>query len=250
MAAPTVSSPVQSLIDRTCEGSDSARAAAAEALADLCERDPTAPFEVVLGFLSSRMTNSGEYRETALEVRNTLVAVRYRVARARVAVHGLTVPAPADLNACSDSDLIEQVRARMWESVTMFSGVGVLHEGLASASPGQEAIFALTWADVEMLLGGVSQLLHSSTGILWPEAVMGAQLIGASNAADILIAAGTALPDGPPARDENKRRAQCDALPEGALDELDRRCEAEGVEDELRHCMAAYIRAHPDEFFH
>lgn len=249
MTGESVSSAVQGLIDRACEGAAGARISAVEALALLSERDTAAPFDVLLGFFNSRLAHSGEYRETELGVRNAIVDARYRVARARVAARGLRLPAPARIDDLRDGQVIEPVRIRLWDSVTLFHGAEALHEGLADASPGQEAVFALTWASTEMLLGGVSQLLESSTGIIWTEAVMGAKLVGASTCAEILMAAGAAFPEGRPARDEATRRKQFEALPDGALDALDVRCEAENLDAEITACLAAYVRAHPDEFF-
>jgi hypothetical protein len=122
---------------------------------------------------------------------------------------------------------------------------------LAEASPGQRAIYALTAADGEVNNGGFEQFFFNSSGALMHEAIEGAELIGASQQAEILRKAATIYPEGTVPKDRAERDRILQAVPgaelERVLGPLNDRWYA--GDRALERLMVAYVEAHPDEFF-
>lgn len=63
---------------------------------------------------------------------------------------------------------------------------GAYRESISGASPGQIAIFAVTWYMSEVNNGGHYQFFSNSTGIVWEDALAGLELIGDEERASIL----------------------------------------------------------------
>lgn len=119
-------------------------------------------------------------------------------------------------------------------------------------SPGLRGVYALDWVRKEVGNGGFDQYMTNSTGYLTPEAIEGAELIGAPEYAEILRRASGLLPS-PFPRDRDERTDLINAQPEESealFEELDNEFMTllEGERD-LTGIMASYIRSHPDEFF-
>jgi hypothetical protein len=125
---------------------------------------------------------------------------------------------------------------------------------LGEATPGQRAVYALTWLESEVSNGGFEQYFWNSTGFLWPEAIEGARLLGASEYEAILRAAGSVFPGGRPSRNRAERQEVVDhlsAADSDRLSDLDNRFFAllDDRERTLSLYFKRYIDRHPDEFF-
>jgi hypothetical protein len=124
---------------------------------------------------------------------------------------------------------------------------------LRSLSPGQRALYALHWTTSEVANGGFHQYLRNPTGMLAEEALGGAELIGSTDVAGVLRALLALFPDGL-LMDQQDRSDFVGRFDQSELDELrqlDERFFAllEGEPSPLAVCCAAYVAAHPEEFF-
>jgi hypothetical protein len=86
----------------------------------------------------------------------------------------------------------------------------------------QRAVYALTWADFEILDGGISQLLLNTAGALGPDLAAAARRVRAPEYAAIFGELDALFPGGIP-RDRAARERALDALDPDALTSLDRR---------------------------
>lgn len=130
---------------------------------------------------------------------------------------------------------------------------------LAALTPGQRALYALHWTRSEIDNGGFHQYLHNSTGMLANEALRGVELIDATEFADLFRDVRSLLSGDGFVEDRDRRVALLEGLSDEALVELDRLterfyslmgCEGGRMEQSrlAGHC-AAYVEAHPEEFF-
>ena len=117
-------------------------------------------------------------------------------------------------------------------------------------SPGQRALFALLWADYEILNGGFDQLWFNSSGYLAPDLVAAARRVGAREYADVFADAEALFPGGRIPRDRGARQRLLDGLDDDAVARLDdryaefqyRRTTALGL------ILGRYVRTHLAEF--
>jgi hypothetical protein len=125
-------------------------------------------------------------------------------------------------------------------------------ERLSDLTDGQRAVYSLDWIRKEFANGGFDQLFGNSTGYLTPEAIEGADYIGANDYADILRRAAALFPGGVVPRD---RDARTDFIDSGdyveTLERLDEEFFAllDDPERNLTTLMAIYMATHKDEFF-
>jgi hypothetical protein len=114
-------------------------------------------------------------------------------------------------------------------------------------TPGQRAAYALYWTRADVGNGGLYQYFESQTGDLLPEAVEGADLVGATALAEALRRAASHLGQ-PYPRDPQVRGKALARLPEQFWVALDDTVYPllEGLGDEE---LGRYIESHPDEFF-
>jgi hypothetical protein len=130
---------------------------------------------------------------------------------------------------------------------------------LATLTPGQRALYALHWTRSEIDNGGFHQYLHNSTGMLANDALRGVELIDATEFVDLFREVRSLLSGDGFVEDRDQRVALLEGLSDEALGELDRLTERfyslmgyEGGRVEQSrlagHC-AAYVEAHPEEFF-
>jgi hypothetical protein len=118
-------------------------------------------------------------------------------------------------------------------------------------TPGQRALFALQWADAEILNGGFDQFWANDTGYFGPDLVGAAQRVGFRELQAVFGDAERLFPDGRIPRDRNERTAMIDGFDEYAVASLDDRYA------ELQYhrrtalglILGAYVEQHPDEFF-
>jgi hypothetical protein len=225
------------------------RSLAARTLAELCASDQAPPFDGVLEALAARLAR-GPDREKDRTVVEDLLHARTRVAGARARMLGLKVRRPADPASIGDRDLTWLVLGILWGAADIYRDRNTLRSILDLATPGQSAIFAIWWTDSEIGNGGLRQYFQNSTGILAPEAIAGFRLVGWPAVADVLERATRLFPPDTALGDRGERLAALDDLSPtdfGPLD--DAWFELREDDDALFRSTAAYIRAHPDEFF-
>jgi hypothetical protein len=130
---------------------------------------------------------------------------------------------------------------------------------LAMLTPGQRAQYALHWARSEIDNGGFHQYLFNSTGMLANDAFRGAELIGATEFAQVFRDVRSLFGGDTFVEDHVQRADLLEGLSDEALASLDQLTErfyslmgyVRSSPDEstlARHC-AEYVEAHPEEFF-
>jgi hypothetical protein len=154
----------------------------------------------------------------------------------------------ADLD---DDELVDAVTERIAEAVPSPFENKV---PLLAATPGQRAVYALSWLDVEVNNGGFHQFFFNPSGALAREALGGARLVGLGEHAAIIEEAFSAFPDGEVPEDFDERVSLHEGLSEADSDRIDACDErwyelAERSGDGLYKALAVYIRSHPEDFF-
>lgn len=127
-------------------------------------------------------------------------------------------------------------------------------ERLFELTPGQRAVYALDWVRKEVSNGGFDQLFGNSTGYLMPEALEGAEYIGATDYADVLRRAAAVFRGGEVPRDRDERTDVLDAEPARigpVLEALDEEFYAllDDHERNLTRLMAIFIAENAEQFF-
>jgi Domain of unknown function (DUF4375) len=165
----------------------------------------------------------------------------------------------ADFRIRHDALTDPEDREQMWWDViaSAFDELRTPYEPdprLDELTPGQRALYALHWARSEVGNGGFHQFLYNSTGMLANEALRGAELIGATEFAELLCEVRTLFGD-TFIEDQGRRMEVLEGLSDealGRLEELtDRFYDLMGSADEstLAGYCARYVEAHPHEFF-
>ncbi|MBK9263931.1 MAG: DMP19 family protein [Polyangiaceae bacterium] len=139
-------------------------------------------------------------------------------------------------------DILEPVFCEMLEVSTGAEAEAVL----ASFSLGQRRLYAVEWYVMEVNSGGHEFFFGCSAGLVWPDALAGLEMLGATAAWEILLEATQRFPE-PLSVEYSQREEALKKLPDKVFDDLDRRF-YDGVDDQVWALMEAYIRAHPDEF--
>lgn len=159
------------------------------------------------------------------------------------------VPAPPRDTA--DDDLVWLAIERIFDALaTPYEPDPRLHR----LTPGQRAVYALDWIRKEVGNGGFDQLLENSTGSLLPEAIEGADRIGADDYAALLRRAAAIFPNGDVPRDHEERADFLDRDPDRHAEVLD------ALDDEffdlidnptrnLTSLLAVFIAANDNDFF-
>jgi GNAT superfamily N-acetyltransferase len=124
---------------------------------------------------------------------------------------------------------------------------------LADLSPGQRAIYALTWIRSDVQNGGFHQCFSNPTGSLLPEAVEGAEVLGLPDWSQLLREAGAVFETPfPTSRERRQERLdRLTTLEQDAFESFDDRLY--DLDDDpttsLDLAFRRYIDAHPAEFF-
>jgi hypothetical protein len=121
-------------------------------------------------------------------------------------------------------------------------------KSLRRMNRGQKALYALATADGAIQNGGFAQFFFESAGALTDEAIASTRLFGAKRYETILGEAAALFPNGVPERQADRKRA-LETISTDALAALDERWYAAVERDPLDRYYAAYINAHPQEFF-
>ena len=126
---------------------------------------------------------------------------------------------------------------------------------LADLTPGQRAAYSLHWIFAEVCNGGFDQCFSNSTGYLLPEAIGGAQVLGAPNWEAALTDAAATMGD-PFPRDRHERQRRLKSIKgrrmrRTTLDRCDERLYALDADPDqsLDTIIDRYARAHPADFY-
>jgi len=137
------------------------------------------------------------------------------------------------------------VIARMWNEIE------VPDDRYGRLNAGQRALFALEWADYEILNGGFAQLWSNSAGWFGDDLVGAAHRVGAPEYERVFRDAAALFPRGRVPRARDARQRITDRFDEDAVAALDAR-----YDDFQYHrrttlglILGRYVRAHPKEFF-
>jgi hypothetical protein len=122
------------------------------------------------------------------------------------------------------------------------------------ATPRQRALYALHWTISEVSNGGFHQYFYNPTGYLAPEAITGAELLGAREYANVIRRAISIFPSEEALRDLDERQEileQATDNPNAFLSTLDDAFYAllESPTQNPDVFVGPYIEAHPEEFF-
>ncbi len=128
---------------------------------------------------------------------------------------------------------------------------------LAELTPGQRALYALRWTVWEVSNGGFHQYFWNSTGYLAPEAIEGAELLGAQRYAEVIRHAAAIFPDEATLRDIDRRQEILDGDGDDGpltkrlaeLDEAFYRLLDDEPEHNIQKYVDRYVAGHPQEFF-
>lgn len=220
------------------------RLAGAQALRLLCAIGPDAPFDRILAAVKARLA-FGPGREPDRKVASALFEASKLVGHLRARRDGVRVLRPADLPTLEAGRLTWVVLERLWDAASIYDGRAKLVETLKLASPGQVALYAVWWTQSEVRNGGMRQYFHNDTGVLAPEAIEGFRRIGEVEVSEALRRAVEAFPGGySPDTRERQARLQ-DEEPEA----FEAASQAIFAAAGLFERAAAYVRAHPSEFF-
>jgi hypothetical protein len=168
--------------------------------------------------------------------------MKFFVTRDRRAIR----PADSSLNIRLVHSAAEPLTA--W--VEIYGDYGYLAEQQRLLSPGQRALHAIYWLDVEVSNGGIDQFLRNSTGILAPDALEGLLLVGAEAHHRVLASALEEFPKGVPSRDRNERSREMDLLGEkGELALSAATKDFYRLPEVVDGALAGYIRSHTEAFF-
>lgn len=160
------------------------------------------------------------------------------------------IKAPADWQKLEDDKLVWLTIDKIWKWADFYEAYAPFKEQMAELTKGQRAIYATTWCDAEVDNGGFHQFFSNSTGMLGPETVEGFRLIGMEDSAKAVEAVIAWAKFDPYPRERKERQTRMpdyDSNKKKWNDEFSDQFYAanEGMEAK----QAAYIRAHPEEFF-
>lgn len=146
----------------------------------------------------------------------------------------------------------EEKAWRVIEDIWMAPGSVDDESRLAQLTPGQRAVYSLTWTEREVCNGGFHQYFWNPTGGLAHTAIDGSRFLGLDEYGDLIVRGDeTGLGTTEPLY-EGARQERLDRLPAAAEEELD------GLADELYDLLETdplhegfcrQIDAQPDQFF-
>jgi hypothetical protein len=119
---------------------------------------------------------------------------------------------------------------------------------MALLSPGQRAVFAIECYRAEVRNGGHGQFFCNSSGIVWKDALLGLELIGAVEIRKLLLSAVSCFPSGNPAMDWDQRLEQLEQFNDEVLNDFDQPF-YEREQPFLDNLINRYVDEHFDEFF-
>jgi hypothetical protein len=150
----------------------------------------------------------------------------------------------APLAALEDGPLVAAVTATMRRDLTPDD------PGVRRLNSGQRALFAMWWADAEVLNGGFDQFLRNDTGALAADLVPAAKQVGSPEYEAVFRGLTRRFAHGHIPRDRSARIRALDRIPPAALDALDQRYFAFQYQRStaIAPILARYVRTFLNEF--
>jgi len=157
------------------------------------------------------------------------------------------------------SELSWLVIEKIWDWMDFYGEYEPFRLQMSELTPGQRAVYSTQWLSSEVSNGGFHQFFFNSTGMLGPEAVDGFRLLGLPELAARVLDAFRFAGLEPYVR---AREERCELLPDYddrssewyALNEKFYEASYDSTSDVaydrvIPKRQAAYVRAHPHEFF-
>lgn len=134
----------------------------------------------------------------------------------------------------------------VWWSADIYGSLEDYESSLAPFSREQRLTVAVWWYIAEVNNGGHGQFYDNSTGIVWPDAAAGFEMLGLTQGVQIVRESARRL-GGNPSRDRAERQQQLEASDPDFSDLDDRFYELQDAVD-LGARILQYMRQHPDPF--
>jgi hypothetical protein len=147
----------------------------------------------------------------------------------------------------AEGPLARAVIARMWHELEIPHGDDRRYRRL---NEGQRALYALQWADAEILNGGFEQFWSNDTGYFAADLQAAARRVGSREFEALFRDAAALFPAGRIPRDQDERARRLARIDGGAIAQLDERYFAFQYRRStaLGLILGRYVKAHPDEF--
>jgi hypothetical protein len=141
----------------------------------------------------------------------------------------------------------------MWDDLDFYEDPERAASFFRSVSLPQGGMIAMWWCRSEVCNGGFDQFFWNSTGMIWPQALQGFELVAANSYASLLKRALQVFPDSCAPLERNSRQDALESNEERAkiLDPLDEAFYVLESNSELNldAICAKYIRMNPSVFF-
>ena len=152
----------------------------------------------------------------------------------------------SSVDGLDDSHLFWAVIEPVWPDASVDDEL----KHIASATPGQRAIYVATLFIREVDNGGLAQFFSNSSGMYTEELLKGLRLLGADQYASVVEQASRIFPEGKVPIDREERANLMRAIPKGELKQVLEPLEDELFgEERLWPFFRKYIELHPQEFF-
>lgn len=135
----------------------------------------------------------------------------------------------------------------VWWTGDIYDNVERYEKSLESFSTEQRLIFASMWYMSEVNNGGHDQFYYNSTGIVWPDALKGFEVLGLSEVVSIIKESVERM-GGNPSRDREARYDQLNSCEEGFSDLDDKFYDFENNVN-IDDVMLKYVKLHRDKFY-
>lgn len=169
------------------------------------------------------------------------------------------ISAPQNWRDMEDGELAWLTIEAIWQRADFYGEYEPFRKQMTELTAGQRAVYCTSWLDSEVKNGGFAQFFSNSTGMIGPDALEGFKLIGMSESAQAVQAAFDYYRMLPYPREREERQ---DRLPDYETTKDERwkldsayyestydKKSGRKYDSVLSRMQAAYIRAHPDEFF-
>jgi hypothetical protein len=135
----------------------------------------------------------------------------------------------------------------VWWTADFYKDFEAYEKSLACFSEAQRLVWAILWYNSEVHNGGHEQFFSNSTGMVWPEALVGLKRIGRGDLVRILSEAVSRFPS-TPSRDREEREEQM-SVAAVSFEGLDEEFWGVNRAIDLRVALMSFIRQNPQAFF-
>ena len=140
---------------------------------------------------------------------------------------------------------VQRIIEPLWWSVSIYDGEERYENDLRHFTTPQRNVFAIQWYSAEVNNGGHCQFYDNSTGIVWEDALIGFEAIGAQKNVDIIKESANRM-GGKPSKNREKRQEQMTCYNSEFID-LDKLYYE--IEGDMIERLNEYIRKNATAFF-